>query len=77
MSRYLGEIWQPSFMDRRVRDSQEYQNFRDYIHQNPVKAGLAASPEEFAHGSASGRYELDETPQRLKPISKAATGTQA
>ena len=77
MSRYPGEIWQTSFMDRRVRDAEEYQRFRTYIHQNPIKAGLAASPEEFAHGSASGDYELDEIPQRLKPISKAASGTQA
>ena len=77
MNRYPGEIWQTSFMDRRVRDSQEYQGFRTYIHQNPVKARLVASPEEFAHGSASGKFELDEIPQGLRPISKAAVGTQA
>jgi hypothetical protein len=63
-------------MDRRVRNFQEYQAFRTYIHQNPVKALLAPSPEEFPYGSASGKYELDEIPQGLKPISKAAK-TQA
>src|SRR5438270_5632433 len=29
------EIWQTSFYDHRVRDIEEYQNFRRYIHQNP------------------------------------------
>jgi len=29
---YAGEIWQASFMDRRVRDSREYERFRSYIH---------------------------------------------
>ena len=77
ISRYPGETWQPSFVDRRVRDSQEYQRFQTYIQQNPVKAGLVATPEEFPHGSASGNYELDEIPQGLKPISKAAAKAQA
>ena len=36
-----GEIWQTSFYDRRVRDAGEYMGFRDYIHNNPVKTGLA------------------------------------
>jgi hypothetical protein len=28
------DIWQPSFVDRRVRDSLEYAKFKDYIWQN-------------------------------------------
>src|SRR5579872_7252623 len=34
------DIWQPSFLDRRVRDSLEYAKYKDYIWQNPVKRGL-------------------------------------
>ncbi len=30
------DVWQTSFVDRRVRDSLEYQRFKDYIWQNPV-----------------------------------------
>src|SRR5215468_8337192 len=41
--------WQPSFVDRRIRDSFEYAKFKDYIWQNPVKRGLARSPEEYAY----------------------------
>jgi REP-associated tyrosine transposase len=66
--------WQPSFMDRRVRDSLEYQKFKDYIWQNPVKRFLVRSPEEYPYSSAHPSFasSVDPVPQRLKPISKAA-----
>jgi len=38
---------QPSFFDRRIRNSLEYQKYKDYIWQNPVKRGLARTPEEY------------------------------
>jgi putative transposase len=38
------EVWQTSFLDRRIRDSLEYQKFKDYIWQNPVKRFLAKTP---------------------------------
>jgi putative transposase len=66
------ELWQPSFMDRRIRDSLEYQKFKDYIWQNPVKRFLAKTPEEYPYSSANPRFKLDPVPQRLKPISSAA-----
>ena len=67
------EVWQPSFLDRRVRDAAEYQKFRDYIHQNPVKRFLAARPEEYPYSSASGSFTLDPVPQWLKPRDEAAS----
>jgi len=68
------EVWQPSFVDRRVRDSLEYQRFKDYIWQNPVERFLVRSPEEYPYSSAhpSFRSSLDPVPQRLKPISSSA-----
>ena len=66
------EVWQPSFLDRRVRDSLEYQKFKDYIWQNPVKRFLAKTPEEYPYSSANPSFNLDPVPQRLKPISSAA-----
>jgi putative transposase len=68
----LGEIWQTSFTDRRVRNHSEYQRFRTYIHYNPVKAHLAATPKEFPFSSATGSFELDPIPQWLKPLSSEA-----
>jgi putative transposase len=69
------EIWQSSFVDRRVRDAEEYSGFRSYIHQNPVKRGLVARPEDWQFSSACPKYSLDLVPQRLKP-SQFAAGMQ-
>jgi putative transposase len=62
---FLGEVWQTSFYDRRVRDATEYARFRHYIHMNPVRRGLVALPEEFPFSSAQS--DLDDVPQWLKP----------
>jgi hypothetical protein len=43
---------QPSFFDRRIRDSLEYARFKDYIWQNPVKRFLVRTPEEYPYSSA-------------------------
>lgn len=62
---FIGEIWQTSFHDHRVRDANEYSRFRHYIHMNPVRRGLVPTPEECPYSSAS--LKLDEVPQWLKP----------
>jgi putative transposase len=67
-----GEIWQTSFHDRRVRDAEEYQKFRLYIHDNPVQARLVHIASEWPYSSASGNFTLDDVPQRLKPLESAA-----
>ena len=64
-----GEIWQTSFYDRRVRDIGEYCAFREYIRANPVKKRLAVTAEQYPYCSAQMGNELDEAPQRLKPLS--------
>ena len=67
-----GEIWETSFYDHRVRDWEEYCAFRRYIHLNPVKRGLAATPEQYPYSSAKAGMALDAVPQRLKPSSFVA-----
>ncbi|HEX4037191.1 MAG TPA: transposase [Acidobacteriaceae bacterium] len=42
-----GEVWQRGFSDHRVRDRESYKSHRTYIAMNPVRAGLAKSPEDF------------------------------
>jgi len=66
-----GEIWETSFHDRRVRSLEEYENFRAYIRQNPVKRFLVTAAEEYPYSSAAG-FLLDEVPQRLKPLTSTA-----
>ena len=65
---FMHEIWQPSFYDRRVRDTEEYSAFREYIRRNAPKRGLAVNPEDYRYSSAWPGLGLDEAPQRLKPM---------
>jgi putative transposase len=67
------EVWQTSFLDRRVRDSLEYERFKDYVWQNPVERFLAPKPEQYPYSSANPCFKLDPVPQRLKPLSSAAS----
>jgi REP element-mobilizing transposase RayT len=45
-------FWQDESYDRLVRDDTEFQRIVRYIEMNPVKAGLAANPEDFPWSSA-------------------------
>ena len=63
-----GERWQTSFHDRRVRDAMEYQSFRTYIHENPVRRGLLQVAQHYPYSSANPKFALDGLPQRLKPV---------
>src|SRR5215470_12085009 len=47
-------IWQKGFSDRRVwgPGADEFQRVRSYIHNNPVKAQLADTPELYPYSSA-------------------------
>jgi putative transposase len=62
------EIWQIGFDDHRIRNEEDYRIHRLYILNNPVKKGYCSRPEDYAWGSANGRFELDPVPQRLKPL---------
>ena len=44
---YAGEVCQRGFSEVRIDDRQSFLQHRVYIAQNPVRAGLANSPEEF------------------------------
>ncbi len=63
---HSGEIWQPSYYDRRVREIEDYSNFKHYIRRNPVGRGLAGTPEDYPYSSAHPGFLLDEIPERLK-----------
>src|SRR5260221_12194117 len=47
-----GEIWQRGFSEVRILNRRSFLKHREYIDQNPVKAGLADSPENYPYGSA-------------------------
>ena len=45
--KHIGTVWQDERHDHIVRDEREFQVFWEYIRQNPVKAGLSLTPEEY------------------------------
>jgi REP element-mobilizing transposase RayT len=49
-----GTVWQKEYWDRYIRDERHYVQAMAYIHENPVKAGLVVSPEDWRWSSASG-----------------------
>jgi putative transposase len=49
---FTGEIWQRGFSDVRVTDELSFKQHQEYIANNPVKARLAISPEDFQYGTA-------------------------
>jgi putative transposase len=49
---HQGEIWQKGFSEVRITSRASFLKHREYIDQNPVRAGLAKTPEEYPYGSA-------------------------
>lgn len=45
------EIWKRSFTNHRVRDWDDYEKHRRYIHLNPVRAGLSRLPQDYPRHS--------------------------
>ena len=62
------EVWERSFTNHHVRDGEDYEKHRFYIHLNPVRAGLVERPQDYPYSSACSGFILDEMPQRLKPV---------
>jgi len=49
---FRGEVWQRGYSDVRILDDKSFQQHREYIENNPVKAGLANTPDEYPFGTA-------------------------
>jgi putative transposase len=62
------EIWEHSFTNHRIRDWDDFEKHRRYIHLNPVRAGFVELPQEYPYSSAHPGFLLDVAPQRLKPV---------
>jgi putative transposase len=68
------EFWQKGFDEHRIRDPRDYNIHKIYLHNNPVKRGYCVSPAEYLYSSARAGYDLDEVPQRLKPLPEPTSG---
>jgi hypothetical protein len=67
--REAGTLWQPRFFDRALCPVEEYNAKVEYIHWNPVKAGLVSRPEErpwsSVHDYTGSVQRPVATPSRL------------
>ena len=60
-------IWQHQFWDRFVRHAKEFGQRLDYMHFNPVRRGLAATPEQWRWSSCQN-FSLEESVRAACPI---------
>jgi putative transposase len=58
-------VWQRSFSLRRMEDGRDFEAHLNYIHQNPVRAGLCDGPEDYLYSSACRSVEVDPAPRHL------------
>ena len=63
---YQGEVWQRGFSEVRISDGQSFLQRREYIVQNPVKAGLVDNAEQYPYCYT---YLAKKKAQGLKPRS--------
>jgi len=65
------QIWASGFHEATIRDPEDFEARRRYIHMNPVEAGLALRPEDWPWTSANGTFMLDPPPTRLSSGAEA------
>lgn len=46
-----GRFWQPDYFDRMIRDDDHLHSAIEYIHNNPVKAGLVSRADSWEYSS--------------------------
>jgi putative transposase len=69
--------WTPSFNETQIRNSESFESFRDYIHQNPVRANLASTAEAFPYSSACRQHLVDPAPAHLTAFAGAESPPSA
>ena len=55
-------VWQAGFTNHRIRDEEDVLQHRGYIWMNPVRKGLARTPDAYPQSFTAGRFQLDPTP---------------
>ena len=60
------DVWERSFKEHRIKNKQDYEHHKTYIEQNPVRANLSQTQEQFPHSSASS-HQIDPMPTHFNP----------
>jgi len=64
-----GHVWQKKYYDEVIRDDKMALNILSYMHNNPVKAGIVLSPDEYRF-SSYGHYFGGKTEKALIEIDR-------
>ena len=56
---HSGSIWQERYHERTLRGERALLAAMEYVHANPVQAGLAGQAESFSWSSANSAYKTD------------------
>lgn len=70
-----GKVWMMEYFDRFIRDNDHFQKVVNYIHNNPVKAGLVADPTEWRWSSAGSGSQVNTPAPTGSQVSALATTT--
>jgi putative transposase len=54
------EVWQRGFNDHRIRDHWDFEQHRQYIHNNPVVRRIVDRAVDYRYSSAYPGYKLDQ-----------------
>jgi putative transposase len=70
---FSAPVWQKGFSEVRILYADAFLRTTDYIRNNPVSGHLVIEAVQYLYSLAHERFELDPTPQGLKPISQLGT----
>jgi REP-associated tyrosine transposase len=59
------EVWQPSFTQHLILDIEDFERHRDYVLDNPVRAGLVRRREDWPLSSVHRYFRMDALPDYL------------
>lgn len=60
------EVWERGFNEVQILEGTKFQRCRKYIEENPVRAGLVGSGENYVYSSAFKVKEIDPMPEHLR-----------
>ena len=69
-----GPVWQERYFDTIIRQVRDFWQKLDYIHRNPVEAGLVGNPEKWKWSSYRQIAKKESSPIAVDPVDLPADG---
>ncbi len=74
--RVPGPIWQERYFDTIIRHVRNFWQKLEYIHRNPVEAGLVENPEDWRWSSYRHYFDKGEIPIPVDPVGFSSDGDE-